>query len=114
MFAQFQHCLFCIYLLAYLGELATTQLYLRTLFILFLSPLPRGVPGGSGLWFSFRRRDLGPDPGGRKFNFDFDLKHSWDYNPKPPRWGGCRPQTTRFTLGGLRRPDLPEKDPDGF
>ncbi len=42
-----------------------SQLYLRTLFNLFLSPPPSGVSGGgSGLSFSIRSRGFGPEPGG--------------------------------------------------
>ncbi len=42
-----------------------TQLYFRTLCVLFLSPPPpRGPEGGSGLSFSFRGWGFGQDPGG--------------------------------------------------
>ncbi len=59
-----------------------TQLYLRTLFNLFLAPpSPGGPEGGSGLSFSFRSRGFWPDPvrGDFNFEFHFDLKHSWDH-----------------------------------
>ncbi len=45
------------------------------LFILFLSPLPRGVPREGP--DSFRHLSFGPDLGGGKIDFQFDLKCCW-------------------------------------
>ncbi len=58
-----------------------SQLYLRMLFILSLSPLPRGVPRKAPDYrFPSQTGGFGPDPGVGNFNlnFDFDFKYSWD------------------------------------
>ncbi len=63
--------------------LLQAQLHLRTLFILFLSPLPPGGPGGGSKFaFSLEYRgclaDFGPNPVREPtFYFYFGLKCSW-------------------------------------